>query len=163
MVRLPVSIIDFKPFHTKLFDPEQEAFSSFTGFGADPEQFIIAASQSSCRVCSFIDAEGMVLGIAGAFPQFFGIGGGSARLFLVPSRHVKEQCPLAFARAARKMAESLVRQWGLHRLEAVALDGFTTGARFLAFLGFRAVGVLEKYDLDGRDFVLYEKIYSEEE
>jgi hypothetical protein len=158
-VRLPISIIEFQPFHVKLFEPDPLALDSFRGFGTDPEAFIVSNSRGACRVCTFVDDDGMVLGVAGAFPQFVGVGGGCARLFIMPSVEVKAMCAVPFARAAHKMMDSLAGQWNLHRIEAVVMEGFTTGVRLVDFLGFRAVGTLEHYDLLGRNFVLYEKLY----
>lgn len=67
---------------------------------------------------------------------------------------------LAFHRTVLKVIDMESARYGLRRIQATVLVGFTRAIRYIEALGFAREGVLRKYGPNGSDYYLYAKVAS---
>lgn len=68
-------------------------------------------------------------------------------------------CPIVFHRKVAKLMNAFVRKYGLNRLQMVVRDGYSTGLKWAAALGFKQEGLMRSYGYDGSDYILMGRVF----
>jgi len=96
-------------------------------------------------------SDGKILAAAGVMNLWPGVGEGWA--ILTPHAN-----GLSVVRKFREMFDLILLANNYHRIQASVRADFKAGVRFAEFLGFKAEGVMRKFDVDKTDYIRMARI-----
>ena len=101
-----------------------------------------------------VDSEtNSLMAFGGMQPLWSGV----ARAWVCPMVDIKpaERCTRRLVKTCRDVLATCVREWRLHRVEAVVLAGWDTGLEFAEHFGFKPECVLKQFSSTKRDYVQF--------
>ena len=66
---------------------------------------------------------------------------------------------LSLMKELRRLLEKGVKHFKIRRIQACVEDGFGKGCRFAEFMGFHREALLKKYSYDGKDSIIYTRLF----
>ncbi len=100
-----------------------------------------------------MDEDGDPIACGGILLVRQGVGQG----WLAVSRHAHNMYPLTLARDLTLLADQLIGDFHLHRLQALVRPDFETGQKLLEKLGFKYEGYMHAYTEQRQDCLMYAK------
>lgn len=90
----------------------------------------------------------------GIFVMCDGVG----EVWTVTSKAV-EKYPLSFHKTVVYTIEKFREFYKLHRIQATCLKEHNVSRKWLEHLGFKCEGLLEKYDMEKRDYYMFARVF----
>lgn len=142
-----MKLVEFQFDHLELFDWRENEFNMYN---AGSELLTVITKAAESGLCHTALHDGRILGLGGIIP----LSKKTGYCFTIFSRH-SDSYPVASARLGKRMFTGMVRDMELHRVVTYNLVDNSHHHKWCEWLGFKAEGVLEKFDDLGRSYIQY--------
>jgi hypothetical protein len=141
-------VVPFKPEHLESLDED-----TFNLLGLTQDWFEKAKLFNNNGTCysGFVNDE--FVACAGITLMWSGVG----EAWAVVTPKIKKY-PVFFHKEVTRKLNTLIKKHKLHRVQATVFAEFQKGKRWAERLGFKAEGIMHKYDPEGLDHIRYAKV-----
>jgi len=112
-----------------------------------PDKDVVAINLSRGYAYTMVCDEGIVA-CGGIIPLWKGVG----EAWAITSE-LLNMYRLSFAKAARKLVDTAIKELELERIQAVVIEGHKDSIKWVEWIGFEEEGLMRRY-IDGRNYAL---------